>query len=425
MRRIAAACPSRSCSASASRQSRPCATCRRAPTRGSRAKTARRSEWRVEAGDGVRRDLPDGRSVAERTIALPALPVGRHRLIVDGVECALTVAPAGSPQPEGARRASGSASPPSSTPCGARTRTAATRGSATSRRWRSPPRRPAPPGRPISASSPLHMLFPRDRDRASPYYPSDRRFLDPILIDALDGAGLPRDAAVDAALSRLAPAFAAAAATKTVEYEAVWRAKRTALEAWSAAFARARAARPGDPLIADYHAFARAGGEALRRFAAFQATAEGEAGENWRLWPQDLRDGEPQGDRQGDRAQSPGLRVRALLPVARRPPARARGRARRANAASRSDSTAISRSARRRTARSRGRMTRILARGVTIGAPPDPFSDPGAELEPAGAQSARRRARGLDVAQRALSRQHAPRRDAAHRSRDGACSACS
>ena len=63
--------------------------------------------------------------------------------------------------------------------------------------------------------SPLHMLFPRDRDRASPYYPSDRRFLDPILIDALDGAGLPRDAAVDEALTALTPAFAAAAATTT------------------------------------------------------------------------------------------------------------------------------------------------------------------------------------------------------------------
>ena len=53
------------------------------------------------------------------------------------------------------------------------------------------------------------MLFPRDRDRASPYYPSDRRFLDPILIDALDDAGLPRDEALDAALAALAPAFAA------------------------------------------------------------------------------------------------------------------------------------------------------------------------------------------------------------------------
>ncbi len=51
------------------------------------------AEWSIEAADGAPRDLADGRSVSERTIALPTLPIGRHRLIVDGVECALTVAP--------------------------------------------------------------------------------------------------------------------------------------------------------------------------------------------------------------------------------------------------------------------------------------------------------------------------------------------
>ena len=91
----------------------------------------------------------------------------------------------------------------------------------------------------------------------------------------------------------MAPQFAAASATKYVEYQEAWLAKHPALQARSAAFDRLRAARPGDPLIADYHAFARSGGEALRRFAAFQAAAEGEAGENWRLWPQDVRDGDP------------------------------------------------------------------------------------------------------------------------------------
>jgi glycogen operon protein len=221
--------------------------------------------------------------------------------------------------------------------------------------------------------SPLHMLFPRDRDRASPYYPSDRRFLDPILIDALDGAGLPRDAAVDEALTALTPAFAAAAATTHVEYDAVWRAKRAALEAWSAAFVRLRAARPGDPLVADYHAFARSGSEALRRFAAFQATADGEAGANWRLWPQDMRDGEPRAidkaiennrqafefalfcqwlaDRQlgraAKRARGRGLEIGFYrdLAVGAAPDG--------------SESWAHH---------------KILARGVTIGAPPDPFS---------------------------------------------------
>ena len=36
--------------------------------------------------------------------------------------------------------------------------------------------------------NPLHALFPHDRSRASPYHPSDRRFLDPIYIDV---SGMP------------------------------------------------------------------------------------------------------------------------------------------------------------------------------------------------------------------------------------------
>ncbi len=35
--------------------------------------------------------------------------------------------------------------------------------------------------------NPLHALFPDNRDRASPYYPSDRRFLDPIYLDTGEG----------------------------------------------------------------------------------------------------------------------------------------------------------------------------------------------------------------------------------------------
>jgi glycogen operon protein len=108
-----------------------------------------------------------------------------------------------------------------------------------------------------------------------------------------DDSGLPRDEALTAVLASLAPRFAAASATKHVEYEEVWLAKCAALEARSAAFARLRLSRPSDPLIVDYHAFARSGGETLRRFAAFQATADGDAGPNWALWPQDIRDGDP------------------------------------------------------------------------------------------------------------------------------------
>ncbi len=44
--------------------------------------------------------------------------------------------------------------------------------------------------------NPLHMLFPDQRERASPYHPSDRRFIDPIFVDVgADGFGLDAPAA--------------------------------------------------------------------------------------------------------------------------------------------------------------------------------------------------------------------------------------
>jgi glycogen operon protein len=250
------------------------------------------ADWSIEAADGVRRDLPNGRFVSERAIALPTLPIGRHRLIVDGVECALSIAPSAAYSPEAVmrkrfgvaaqlyalRRAEGDGRDQGVGDFSALAVAGERTGQA---------------GGAYLGVSPLHMLFPDDRGRASPYYPSDRRFLDPIYIDVLDDVGLPRDDALNAVLTALAPQFSAASATKYVEYDEVWLAKRGALEARSAAFARLRSTRPNDPLIANYHAFARSGGEALRRFAAFQAAAAGEAGQNWRLWPQNLRDGDP------------------------------------------------------------------------------------------------------------------------------------
>ncbi|MGB7974715.1 MAG: glycogen debranching protein GlgX [Roseiarcus sp.] len=330
------------------------------------------AEWSIEAADGVRRDLPNGRSISERAIALPTLPLGRHRLIVDGVECALTVAPSQAYSPTSA----------SSKRFGAAAQLYALRRTDESGRDQGigdftalavAGEKAARAGAAYLGVSPLHMLFPRDRGRASPYYPSDRRFLDPIFIDVVDDAGLPRDQALNAALASLAPQFTAASTTKYVEYEEVWLAKRSGLEARSAAFARLRAAQPGDPLIAEYHTFARAGGEALRRFAAFQAATEGEAGEDWRLWPQGLRDGDPKAidhaiernragfefalfcqwlaDRQlrraAERARERGLEIGLYrdLAVGAAPDG--------AEAWAHADA---------------------LAHGVTVGAPPDPFS---------------------------------------------------
>ncbi|HME85019.1 MAG TPA: 4-alpha-glucanotransferase [Roseiarcus sp.] len=243
-------------------------------------------EWRVGAGEGERRDLLDGRSVEERTIALPDLRLGRHRLVVDGVDCRLTVAPSGCYEPEAVRRKRFGITAQLYA-----LRRVGDQGIGDFSTLALAGEAAGGAGAAYLGVSPMHMLFPHDRELASPYHPSDRRFLDPMLIDVLD-AGLPRDEPLEAALSALAPTIAAATATRLVDYPAVWRVKRAALEALHAAFARARLARPADPVFAEHHAFVEGGGEALRRFAAFQAIAAGEAGANWRSWPDPLRVGD-------------------------------------------------------------------------------------------------------------------------------------
>jgi glycogen operon protein len=110
--------------------------------------------------------------------------------------------------------------------------------------------------------NPQHALFHADRERASPYGPSDRRFLDPIYLDV---PGLPEAAAL--------------AALDHVDYPGVWAAKSRALEARFARFA-------GSPGL---NAFIQAGGQTLADFAVFQAIAESQLGAPWFAWPQDLR----------------------------------------------------------------------------------------------------------------------------------------
>ena len=123
-------------------------------------------------------------------------------------------------------------------------------------------------GAAVVGLNPLHALFPGDRSRASPYHPSHRGFLDPIYIDI---AGLPgADPGQFAALS--APAM--------VDYPAVWAMKLRVLQA---AFAAGGA---DDPAL---DAFIAAGGSALRDFARFEAVAAHRGNTHWRTWPASLR----------------------------------------------------------------------------------------------------------------------------------------
>ena len=234
----------------------------------------------AKVGDGRRLTLPDGRDIVESAMELPALPIGRHRLSVDGVASRLTVAPpacygppAGFRRRFGAaaqiyalRRSEGDQGVGDFTTLGLAGAAAARRGAA------------------FVGVSPLHALFTGDRRRASPYHPSHRRFLDPMLIDVLADDGPQFDASpYHAPLARLA-------ALENVDYAAMWEIKERALRARFAAFRKAQKAQPKDPIFAEYDAFIAASGEALRRFAIFEAILAERRGQYWRVWPDDLRD---------------------------------------------------------------------------------------------------------------------------------------
>ncbi len=121
--------------------------------------------------------------------------------------------------------------------------------------------------------NPLHHLFPSDRSRASPYQPSDRHYIDPIYIsiaDMLARFSLPQTA-------RLAEESRAALATLDqlllVDYEDVWSAKSAILES---AF---REFRPA----ADFDLFRREGGAPLLAHGRFEAERMGEAADHDRI----------------------------------------------------------------------------------------------------------------------------------------------
>jgi glycogen operon protein len=220
----------------------------------------------------------DGRLARRRRLTLSGLPVGRHRLIREDAPdapCAVTVAPRSCHLPPllaNGGRAFGVTAQLYSlqraedqgigdfTALARLAEAAAAAGAAT------------------VGLNPLHALFPADAERASPYHPSDRRFLNPLYLD-LPEAGAPPP-------------------SERVDYPRVAAAKQAALEARFAHFA-------GD---ADFDRFVAEGGEALARFAAFQAIAEHHPRQPWQAWPEPLRDAHGPGVADFARAHSGRVR---------------------------------------------------------------------------------------------------------------------
>ncbi len=201
----------------------------------------------------------DGRALRVWRVAIPVLSMGRHRVRRDDrpdVVCHVTVAPRRAFMPEMFRdngrrfglsaqlyalRRAGDQGVGDFSTLAALARTAAAAGAVT------------------VGVNPLHMLFPAQRERASPYHPSDRRFLDPVYLDV----GERR-----------------ASDPGPVAWTAVWAAKQRVLEA------RFQTAPPDDPAFA---VFVAAGGAALRDFGVFEAIAETRPGAAWHDWPVGLR----------------------------------------------------------------------------------------------------------------------------------------
>ena len=129
--------------------------------------------------------------------------------------------------------------------------------------------------------NPLHAAGPIAPMEPSPYYPSSRRFVNPIYLrvdDVPEVAALPQ-AEVDAVARPLRDRNEI---DEDLDRDAVWAAKRPILE-------RAFAARSDEGRRADFEEFRTSQGDALRDFATWCALVDkhgGTAGE----WPAELQD---------------------------------------------------------------------------------------------------------------------------------------
>lgn len=131
--------------------------------------------------------------------------------------------------------------------------------------------------------NPVHALFLGEPGRASPFMPSNRRFLNPLYIamDDLPGQTRPDKAAL-----------AAVEAADLVDYDAVVALK---LKGLRAVFAR-KPFNDNHYSETSFEAFRTSGGAALERHALFEALSLDMAvkghGAGWRHWPEALQNAE-------------------------------------------------------------------------------------------------------------------------------------
>lgn len=210
--------------------------------------------------------LEDGGRVETSTGRLGELPLGWHRLVAGGQAATLVVAPALAPIPA-----------PS---WGWMVQLYALRSArswgigdladlADLARWSG-----SELGAGLVLVNPLHAVAPVRPIQASPYYPTSRRFTNPIYlrVEAIDAyAAAP--AHVRRRADELGAPLRADVRGERIERDAVWTAKLAALELLWQGLADHQPPPPG----------------ALRDFATWCALAE-QHGPDWRVWPAGMRD---------------------------------------------------------------------------------------------------------------------------------------
>ena len=328
----------------------------------------------LDSGDLGAFNAPDGRRGLRTRLALPPQPAGRHRIVLDGDTAGaslLTVAPRRcfipSDYREGRRGFGVSAHLYT-----LRRRDDGGIGDFTTLGMFA--EETARHGGDFVGLNPMHAQFAADRGRASPYNPSDRRFLDPAYIDVTAPAILGEAPDVARILAAQAGALADLRAAAAVDYVGVWAAKSAVLEAAFASFYARRAAGGLD--VAAFADFVAAGGEALHRFAVFESIAETVPRLPWQLWEPSLR--EPTGAGIAPFAEAHAGRVRYHLWLQWMASAQFEAAAVRAEAAGlglgfyRDIAVGTAPDGAESWAEAGN-----FARGVSVGAPPDPFSATG------------------------------------------------
>jgi glycogen debranching enzyme GlgX/4-alpha-glucanotransferase len=247
-----------------------------------------------------------------RLLRLPPLPPGRHRVQQedsDGRSCIVTVAPARCYQPPSLAndaRAFGIAAQLYAL------RRPGDQGIGDFTTLDHFGARASALGAATLALNPLHALFPLARERASPYQPSDRRFLDPIYVDLGALADLPPSASLNHSSAATAE-WSALSELEYVDYSRVWQLKRSLLEVRFSAFENLLSRQPDHPAAIDFNGFVAAGGTALRRFACFELLCETFGSRCHGRWPPALDRADPPEVEAFARAHASDLRFYLFL----------------------------------------------------------------------------------------------------------------